>query len=115
MQTIKIKPLSLNSAYRGRRFSTPALDVYKQLVIYKAQPIKDVDFTKKMQVSYDFGVSTTNSDGDNLVKCFQDALATKYGFNDNLIYKWEITKTVVKKGEEYVSFSLSNINPLLDK
>lgn len=57
-------------------------------------------------VRYVFGVSSKASDGDNLVKAFQDAVAEHYGFNDNRIYSWEIQKVIVKKGGEFVDFEL---------
>jgi Holliday junction resolvase RusA-like endonuclease len=43
---------------------------------------------------------------DNLVKCFQDALAEQYGFNDRQIYAWEFEKVDVKKGNEFVAFEI---------
>lgn len=104
MITIKIKPLSLNSAYRGRRFATPQLDVYKKS-IHLLIPKIEVPIGK-LKVKYVFGVSSKNSDGDNLIKCVQDAIAEKYGFNDKQIYKWEVEKIDVKKGEEFISFEI---------
>ena len=43
-------------------------------------------------------MSSKNSDGDNLIKAFQDALAEQYGFNDRDIYRWEVEKRIVAKG-----------------
>ena len=40
-------------------------------------------------------------DNYNLIKVFQDALAEKYGFNDKKIYKWDVEKIDVSKGEIY--------------
>ena len=105
MTKIKVKPLSLNAAYRGRRFETPALKSFKQevfMLVPKFPPPLG-----KLRVKYQFGVSSKNADGDNLIKCFQDALADKYGFNDKLIYKWEVEKVDVKKGEEFIAFEIS--------
>lgn len=104
MFTIKIKPLSLNSAYRGRRFATPELDVYKYS-IYRKLPKMAIK-TGKFSVKYIFGVSSKNADGDNLIKVFQDCLAKKYSFNDKNIYRWEVEKVDVKKGDEYISFEI---------
>lgn len=107
MHTIKIKPLSLNSAYRGRRFTTPELKNYKETLFYLLPSISRLQ--GKLSVRYEFGVSSKNADGDNLVKCFQDALANKYGFNDKQIYKWQFEKKDVKKGEEYIKFEITKI------
>ena len=104
METIKLKPLSLNSAYRGRRFTTPELKSYKEAIQYLAPKL---EIPKgKLKVKYIFGVSSKNADGDNLIKCLQDSLAEKYGFNDKLIYEWNVKKIDVKKGEEFISFRI---------
>lgn len=102
MHKIIIKPLSLNKAYRGRRFTTPELKAYKEAIAYLAPKIKVPE--GKLKVKYEFGVSNKNIDADNHIKAFQDALAEKYGFNDNCIYKLEVEKIDVKKGCEYVAF-----------
>jgi Holliday junction resolvase RusA-like endonuclease len=107
MTTLRLKPLSLNSAYRGRRFTTPELKQFKKDVS-RLLPRMEIP-NSKLSVSYKFGVSSKNSDGDNLIKCFQDALADCYGFNDKKIYKWQVEKVDVKKGSEYISFKIESI------
>jgi len=108
MHKINIKPLSLNQAYRGRRFKTPELEAYKKFIHYK---LPKIEIPKgKLFARYEFGVSSKNCDGDNLVKCFQDAIAERYGFNDKQIYKWEFQKVDVKKGMEYIAFSLTEFS-----
>lgn len=107
MHTLPIKPISLNSAYRGRRFKTPELVAYKKLIFYTAPAIKIPE--GKLKVKYIFGVSSMNSDVDNLVKCVQDSLAEKYGFNDKLIYKIEVEKVDVEKGKEFISFDIISL------
>ena len=104
MYKIDIKPLSLNEAYRGRRFTTPSLKSYKQYLNYLLPKLTIP--VGKLGINCVFGVSSKNSDGDNLIKCFQDCLSTKYGFNDNMIYQWQIKKTNVKKGKEYIEFDI---------
>ena len=61
-----------------------------------------------MIVRYEFGVSSKASDGDNLIKSFQDALCEKYGFNDLDIYRWEVEKKIVPKGQEYAAFEIED-------
>lgn len=107
MTTIKVKPISLNHAYRGRRFETYELKAFKRDVAISSPSIKIP--SGKLKVKYIFGVSSKNSDGDNLIKCFQDAIAKKYGFNDNRIYKWEVEKIDCEKGEEFISFDISSL------
>ena len=102
---LKIKALSVNMAYRGRRYATPELTKYKRDVGVLLPKINTP--TGRLSVKYRFGVSK-RTDGDNLVKCFQDILSEKYGFNDNTIYRWEVEKIVVKRGEEFIVFEISN-------
>lgn len=102
---VPIKPLSVNSAYRGRRFSTPELHQYKRDVSLLL-PNLEIPQGKRLKVSYVFGVSSKNSDGDNLVKAFQDIISEQYGFNDKTIYSWSIEKVDVEKGEEFIDFSI---------
>jgi hypothetical protein len=64
------------------------------------------DTQRPLAVRYEFGASSKASDGDNLIKSFQDTLCEKYGFNDRDIYSWEIKKKIVPKGAEYAAFEL---------
>ena len=84
MNVVRIKPLSLNHAYRGRRFETPELEAFKLELACRLPRLKVP--AGRLKVIYQFGVSSKNADGDNCVKAFQDALAEKYGFNDRQIY-----------------------------
>jgi hypothetical protein len=97
MIRIRIKPLSVNQSYQGRRFATPELNAYKQALGYLLPPLKIPK--GKLAVIYEFGVSSKAADGDNLIKSFQDTICEKYGFNDREIYRWEIEKKIVAKGE----------------
>lgn len=104
MIRLDIKPLSLNNAYRGRRFKTPELEAFKKAVLWQ---IPHLEVPKgKLAVRYVFGVSSKNSDGDNLIKVIQDCLATAYGFNDKRIYEWHVTKIDVPKGKEFIEFEI---------
>lgn len=111
MTLLKIKPISINEAYRGRRFSTKDLKKFKE-DIWHLIPYPRFYFEKtdKLSVIYIFGVSSKASDGDNCIKAFQDILAEKYGFNDNQIYKWDVKKEIVKKGEEFIWFDIDTID-----
>lgn len=107
MVRINIKPLSLNKAYRGRRFTTPELSSYKRDIAFQLPKMSIPE--GNLSVSYIFGISNKGGDGDNLIKCFQDAVSEYYGFNDNKIYKWIVEKVIVKKGEEFVDFEITSV------
>lgn len=107
MFKLPIKALSLNMAYRGRRFATDELEAYKQEIGLLAPNLPQIQpSTSKLQVKYEFGVSSKACDVDNLVKCVNDALAEKYRYNDNRIYKLEVSKVDVPKGQEYICFEI---------
>ena len=108
MGIINAKPLSLNKAYRGRRFATKDLKKYKEEVMWQLPKMKVPQ--GKLEVEYIFGCSSKGSDGDNLIKAFQDCLAEFYGFNDNKIYRWIVEKVDVKKGKEFIKFEIKTCN-----
>lgn len=109
MHHLDIKPLSLNKAYRGRRFITPETQQFKEEMSWLLPATLDVDFVSPMIIFLEFGVSSHNADGDNCIKMAQDSIAGKYGFNDKLIFKWVVEKVKVPKGQEYIKFDLKNI------
>ena len=113
MIRVPIKPLSVNRSYQGRRFATPELTAYKQALGYLLPPLHIPK--GKLSIKYIFGVSSKASDGDNLIKSFQDALCEKYGFNDRDIYRWEIEKKIVGKGDEYAAFEIIPYSPVADE
>ena len=108
MIEIKIKPMSVNDVWQGRRFKSPAYKQYEKAVLYmlpKKINIPEPPFV----LTLEFGFSSASSDWDNPIKPFQDILAKKYGFNDKLIKKGVVTIETVKKGQEYVKFKLESL------
>jgi Holliday junction resolvase RusA-like endonuclease len=102
MIKINVTPLSVNNAWKGRRFKTEAYKVFEQEVYYLLPRLEVPD--AKLKVHYRFGLSDKRSDGDNCIKQFQDILSKKYNFNDNKIYKWVVEKVDVPKGNEFIEF-----------
>ena len=93
-----IKPLSVNDAWRGRKFKTPKHKQYERdLLIMLPKKIKD-DFT---ELNIKIGVSAL-FDIDNCLKPLIDILQKKYGFNDRYIKRLVVEKEIVKKGAEYI-------------
>ncbi len=105
MILVKIKPLSVNNAWRGRRFKTNEYKQYEEDLNKILPSIKVPE--GKLEVFYRFGLSSKNADGDNCIKQFQDIISKKYNFNDKNIYKWTIEKEDVKKGDEFVEFKIT--------
>jgi Holliday junction resolvase RusA-like endonuclease len=103
--TIKIAPLSINKAYRGRRFKTPEYEKWsKDVAMLLPKSFKMPEAPYEMEIV--FGFSNKASDVDNGNKTFIDLLQTKYKFNDKEIYKLVSIKKIVKKGQEYITFKV---------
>lgn len=105
---LDIKPLSVNEAWRGRRFKTDKYKKYERDILSILPPMKVPE--GKLAIAIEFGFSSKNADVDNPVKCFIDCLQKKYGFNDRNIYVLAIQKQDVKKGAEYIEFEIKSIN-----
>lgn len=104
---LKIKPLSINEAWQGKRFKTPAYKKYEQDVLLLLPKIKLP--SPPFELSYEFGFSNTLSDFDNPVKPITDILQKKYKINDRDIFKATIIKTIVKKGSEFISIQIMTL------
>ena len=104
---ISIKPLSVNEVWRGRRFKTPSYEKYERdvLIQLKAMSIPD----GSLDVTLKAGLSNKGADIDNIAKPFIDILQKAYGFNDSQIYKLTLIKDHVKKGQEYVEYSINKL------
>lgn len=101
---LKIKPLSVNEAWQGRRFSTKKKKLYEEAVcLLLPSTINKFD---RYTIYIEFGFSRKRSDLDNPVKPFLDCLTKKYNINDSLIYEIVLRKSIVPKGKEYVYFDL---------
>lgn len=104
---IDIKPLTVNRAWKGQRFKTTEYKKYHEAVLLLL-PNDLVVPDGLLKVSYEFGMSK-NSDVDNPCKLFTDILQAKYKFNDSRIMELHIRKTIVKKGGEFIRFSIEAI------
>lgn len=103
MITIKIHPVSVNEAYRGRRFKSDKYAAFEKELLYQL-PKSIGDLPEKLELVYYFGLSSKNCDLGNYEKICTDILCKKYGFNDKNIYRILLTRIDVKKGEEFIGF-----------
>ncbi len=108
MVKIEIKPLSVNKAWKGRRYKTNDYKKYERDVLL-ILPKKCIIPEGNLQVFYKFGFSNILSDYDNPIKIIQDILQKKYKFDDRRIYKAVVEKEIVKKGCEYIEFNISKL------
>ena len=108
MIKIDLKPLSINEAFKGRRFKT---DKYKRYEIKLKRLLPEITINDKvdLKIFIEWGLSSLLSDVDNPAKPFIDILQKKYGFNDRYVQELNLRKVKVKKGEEYIKFKIKEI------
>lgn len=106
MIRIDIKPLSVNEAWKGKRFKTDVYKKYERDCLFLLPKISLPPPPYK--ITYVFGMSNTLSDFDNPVKLCTDILQKKYRFNDRDIYEALIKKVLTEKGKEYFEFSIEH-------
>lgn len=104
---IKIKPLSVNECWQGRRFKTKEYNDYEEELLLMLP--KMVVPGGLLEVEYIFGLSSKNADIDNIVKPLTDILQKKYDFNDKRIYRMILRKIDVKKGGEFIEIEFRNL------
>jgi Holliday junction resolvase RusA-like endonuclease len=104
MIILKIKPLSVNEVWQGKRFKTKKYKEYEKAMFLLLPKIKLP--TPPYQVFIEVGFSSVASDLDNIVKPFIDILQKKYDFNDSVIYSYTLKKKIVKKGHEYIMWNI---------
>lgn len=108
MVRLKIKPLSVNEAWQGRRYKTKSYQSFETHVLYSLPPLKLPE--KPFKISFVFGFSNVASDIDNPIKMLLDVLQKKYGFNDKDVYELVVKKEIVKKSNEFFEFKIECIN-----
>lgn len=101
---LDIKPLSVNQAWQGKRFKTPAYKRYERDVMMLLKPMEIPEGDLAIDITY--GFSNKQSDVDNPTKLLIDILQKKYGFNDSRVTRLNMQKQKVKKGEEFIHFEI---------
>jgi len=81
---IEIKPLSVNSAFKGKRFKTKEYDQFIKSVLWLLPNNIKVNPTAYLKLNIVFGYSTRAADIDNGLKTILDCLVKKYGFDSVL-------------------------------
>ena len=105
--TIKIKPLSVNQAWKGRRFKTQAYKDYEQELYYMLPNLSIPKDEISLQIAW--GFSNSASDIDNPIKPFLDVLQHKYNFNDRMIYELILKKQLVTKTNDFINFDIRSL------
>lgn len=106
MHHIHVKPFSNNRMFKGKKYKTLAYENYERALFYNLDKRIRVPATP-LKLTMIIGCDV-RFDVDNALKPFIDVLQKRYGFNDNTIYRIEITKKVVKKGNEFIKWKLES-------
>jgi len=101
----RIKPLSVNEAWQGKRFKTEKYKRYETALLVMLPSLNLP--SGKLKIDLIIGFSNKASDIDNPIKPFLDILQKKYKFDDKDIYQLNITKNIVPKGEEHIKYKIS--------
>jgi Holliday junction resolvase RusA-like endonuclease len=104
------KPLSINEAWQGKRFKTPAYKRYEEAMLL-LMPKGKVEPDQMLRIEFFFGFSNKASDLDNPVKLLMDIAQKKYGFNDKMVFELNVRKCIVKKGEEFIHMGIYPLLP----
>lgn len=110
MNEIRVKPLSINDAWQGRRFKTPkykrfAEEVGIRLLKHKKPKLGD----SKLCIHYRFHISNMRSDVDNFIKAFQDVLFTWLGIDDSRIVRLTAEKIKCAKHKEKIEWTIEQV------
>jgi Holliday junction resolvase RusA-like endonuclease len=107
---INQKPLSVNQAWQGKRYKTPAYKDYEKAMILM-MPKGNIESLEMLRVEFFFGFSNSASDLDNPVKLLMDIAQKKYGFNDKNVFELNVRKCLVKKGQEFIQMGIYKMLP----
>lgn len=103
---INIKPLSVNEAFKGKKFKTDLYNEFIQKMHYLLPNDLIIPNEKNIKIAIQFGFSSKLSDIDNCCKSFLDCIVKKYKVDDRYIFEMHVFKEIVKKGEEYIRFKI---------
>jgi hypothetical protein len=109
MNKVDIKPLSVNQAWQGKRFKTPAYKKFESDVLFLLPKIEIPE--APYEVHYVFGFSSKLSDLLNPEKLVTDIICKKYGIDDRYINRMILEKVMVEKGKEYFKFEICKNTP----
>jgi Holliday junction resolvase RusA-like endonuclease len=107
---INKKPISVNQCWQGKRFKTDKYKSFEKEMLLTL-PKSKAKISDMIRIDFFFGFSSPLSDLDNPVKPLIDILQKKYGFNDNQVFELNVRKSIVSKGNEFISCSITDLLP----
>ena len=110
MVILKIKPISTNLIWSGRRYMSAEAKQFKrdcklQLLAKRVKLSVDGELALHLR----FGLSR-NADVSNCIKLVEDVIADVLDVDDILFVGITATKERVKKGQEFIAFDITDYN-----
>ena len=106
MTHLKIKPISTNAMYVGRRWKSPAARQFeKDIALLLAVHAKEKPPDGDLAIHFRFG-TTRRQDLSNCVKLVEDCIARHYGIDDRRFCAMTLVRVHVKSGGEFISFQI---------
>lgn len=104
---IKLKPLSNNRMWKGRKFKTDDYQDFERVLLIVLRKVKP--YIPEGPVAFDLRIGVSERfDGDNAIKPILD-ICQKYcnHFDDVNVYDYHVQKRLVDVGNEYIQFLFS--------
>lgn len=109
METILLKPLTVNEAWQGRRFKTKKYKAFEDTMLWLLPQSVKVENKTPLKITLIYGFSSKLSDLDNPCKMVLDCLCKKYDFDDRYIFELIQKKEIVTKGNEFIKFKIEKL------
>lgn len=109
--------MSVNPAWKGRRFKSAAYKEYQRIITLLLNVIKPKKPPEKpLFLHCNWGMSNMRSDTDNPCKLFMDILFEWFGMKkkDHLVEFIMLEKNKTGKGDEYIRFHVDDKESLIE-
>lgn len=109
MNILHVKPFTKSALKKANQGTGLTISEYYHDYIFDYLPeLDNVDVDSDLRLEVYFGVSIVLIDTDNLLKLFKDAIALYYGFPDYRVCSEIVHKSLVRDGNEFIAFDLTN-------
>ena len=112
MVLLKIKPISTNRIWSGKRYMSAEAKQFNRnckLQLLANRVKLDASADVSLQISFRFGLSR-DMDTSNCIKLVEDVICDVLGIDDKLFVGITATKERVKKGQEFIAFDITDYN-----
>ena len=109
---MKIKPISTNSIWIGKRWKSKAAKEFERNIALllatqcRDTSLPDGELTVRLRIG-----TTRRFDVDNSLKLLLDCLARHFGIDDRRFSALAVVRVPVKRGAEFITFHISKFRP----